>query len=102
MLIQSWVSLKSLKRKDGKGDRKDDGDKGNPSVDFRGEIRSNATHESGTDPQALLYTKSKGTAARLCSMGHVLAENRNGFTVAKRLARTSIMTMTNCMRRFGH
>ena len=80
-LLQSWASLKSLKRKDGADDRKDDGDKGNPSVDFHGEKRSNATHESGTDPGALLYTKSKGTAARLCYMGHALSENRNGFAV---------------------
>ena len=80
-LIQSWASLKSLKRKDGTDDRKDDGDKGNPSVDFHGEKRSNATHESSTDPEALLYTKSKGTAARLCYMGHALSENRNGLAV---------------------
>lgn len=80
-LVQSWASLKSLKRKDGTDDRKDDGDKGNPSVDFHGEKRSNATHESSTDPEALLYTKSKGTAARLCFMGHALSENRNGLAV---------------------
>ena len=80
-LIQSWASLKSLRRKDGKDDRKDDGDKGNPSIDFHGEKRSNATHESGTDPEALLYTKSKGTAARLCYMGHALSENRSGLAV---------------------
>jgi hypothetical protein len=50
-------------------------------VDFHGEKRSNATHESSSDPEALQYTKSKRTAARLCYMGHALSENRNGFAV---------------------
>jgi len=53
----------------------------NAEVDFRGEKRSNATHASVTDPDARLYKKSPGTAARLCFMGHALMENRNGLVV---------------------
>src|SRR5215210_8337770 len=47
----------------------------------RGEKRSNETHASTTDPDALLYRKSPGTGARLCYMGHVLMENRHGLVV---------------------
>lgn len=80
-LLESWSSLKSLKRKDGAEDRKDDGDPGNSSVDFHGEKRSNATHQSTTDPESKIYKKSKGQPAKLCYMGHALMENRNGLAV---------------------
>ncbi|MGQ0572081.1 MAG: transposase, partial [Armatimonadota bacterium] len=56
-------------------------DPGNPTVNFRGEARSNATHESTTDPQARLYRKGPGREAKLCYMGHVLMENRHGLVV---------------------
>lgn len=80
-LIEAWASLKSFQKKDKNDKRKDDGDPGNPSVDFHGEKRSNATHESTTDPEAKLYRKSKGQTAKLSYMGHVLMENRNGLAV---------------------
>jgi len=35
-------------------------DPGNPTVNFRGEKRSNTTHESTTDPEAQLYKKADG------------------------------------------
>jgi hypothetical protein len=41
-LIQAWASQKSFRLKDGS----DDGD----GTDFRGQKRSNKTHESTTDP----------------------------------------------------
>jgi transposase len=78
-LIESWASLKSFKAKDGEDKGDDDGDPGNPSVDFHGEKRSNKTHSSTTDPEAKIFKKSKGTAAKLCYMGHALMENRNGL-----------------------
>ena len=53
----------------------------NADIDFRGEKRSNATHASTTDPDALLYKKSPGTGAMLCFMGHALMENRSGLIV---------------------
>lgn len=84
-LVEAWASLKSFQRKDARrGERKDDGDPGNPSVDFHGEKRSNETHESKTDPESRLYRKSRGQTARLSYMGHVLMENRNGLAVAAR------------------
>jgi len=52
----------------------------NPSVDFRGERRSNATHRSTTDPEARLAKKG-GTGAKLCYQASVLTENRHGLVV---------------------
>src|SRR5215831_360205 len=43
-LIESWASFKSLKRKDGKPPKS--GSDGTGMVDFKGEKRTNATHES--------------------------------------------------------
>lgn len=83
-LIEAWASLKSLVPKeetDADSKRDDDGDPGNPSVNFRGEKRTNQTHESSTDPEAKIYTKSSGATAKLNFMGHVLMENRNGLAV---------------------
>ena len=56
--------------------------------DFRGEKRSNETHASTTDPDAMLYRKGPGTAG-LCFIGHALMENRNGLFVDTRLTKVS-------------
>jgi transposase len=77
-LIQAAASLKSFKPKDG-DPPPSDGDPGNPWMDFHGEKRRNATHQSTTDPEALLAKKSNGAEARLSFMGHALMENRNGL-----------------------
>jgi transposase len=79
-LIEAWASLKSFQRKDEEDPTPPD-DPGNPTVNFRGEARRNATHESTTDPQARLYRKGPGREAKLCYMGHVLMENRHGLVV---------------------
>lgn len=79
-LIEAWASQKSLVRRDGPDDRDSDDDPGNPTVDFRGEKRSNATHVSATDPDARLV-KRRGQASRLAFMGHVLMENRSGLAI---------------------
>jgi transposase len=84
-LVESWASLKSVERRDGEDRNDDDGDSGNPSVNFRGEKRSNETHVSKTDPEAKIYTKSHGVAAKLNYMGHVLMENRNGLAVGAKI-----------------
>ncbi len=47
--------------------------------------RSNDTHQSYTDPDSRLATKSSKTAAVPAYMGHVLTENRNGLVVDARL-----------------
>ena len=92
MLIEAWCSMKSFRPKDEAGvdDPPPDEPGGrNAEVDFRGEKRSNATHASTTDPDALLYRKSPGTGAKLCYMGHVLMENRNGLVVDAETTRVS-------------
>ena len=61
----------------------------NAPVDFQGEKRSNATHHSTTDPDALLYRKGPGMEAKLCFIGHGLMENRSGLIVDARLTRVS-------------
>ncbi|MGZ0075251.1 IS5 family transposase (plasmid) [Sphingobium limneticum] len=85
-LIKAWASMKSFKPKDGEasgagqsGQAKAKGR--NAERDFHGEKRSNATHASTTDPDARLFKKARGQAARLCHMGHVLMENRHGLVV---------------------
>ena len=79
-LIEAAASLKSFKKKD-EDDTKPPDDPGNPSVDFRGEKRTNDTHESTTDPDAKLARKSNGTTAKLSYSAHALMENRNGLLV---------------------
>jgi len=80
-LIRSWASLKSLVPTDGER-RTEDDDPGNPTVNFRREKRTNATHQSATDPEALLARKGKGKEAHLCHSGHVVMENRHGLCLA--------------------
>lgn len=58
-LIEAWASLKSFQRKDRPPGNGPD-DPGNPTVNFHGEKRSNQTHQSTTDPEALLARKGKG------------------------------------------
>lgn len=74
-LIDAWGSQKSFRRKE--GDNQDN----NSFVDFKGEQRTNDTHESKTDPEAKLFRKGYGKEAKLSHMGHLLMENRNGLVV---------------------
>src|ERR1051326_3638208 len=78
-LIEAWASHKSFQRKDQPAPPPDD--PGNPTVDFHGEKRSNDTHESTTDPDALLARKGNGKEAKLSYNGNLLTENRNGLIV---------------------
>ena len=79
-LIEAWASLKSFKRKGQNwGGRPDD--PGNPTVNFHGEHRANATHQSTTDPEALLARKGKGKEAKLCYSANALVENRNSLLI---------------------
>jgi len=79
-LLEAWASLKSFKNVDGDNAPPPD-DPGNPTVDFHGERRSNATHASTTDPDARLARKGSGKEAKLSYIGNVLMENRNGLVV---------------------
>ena len=95
-LLESWASMKSFRPKSqaeadehqesGPSEQRDDDPPAatggrNPAVDFHREKRSNATHASTTDSDARLMRKGKGKEAKLCLMGHVLMENRNGLAV---------------------
>lgn len=81
-LIDASASMKSFvpKEQDNNSDN-DEPTSRNSDVDFKGEKRSNATHESSTDPDARLYRKGAGQSSRLCMMGHILTDNRNGLIV---------------------
>jgi transposase len=78
-LIEAWARQKSFKPKAAATPSEPPDDPGNPSVDFRGERRTNAPHASTTDPAARLYKKAKGQEAKLSYLGHVLRENRHGL-----------------------
>jgi len=82
-LIEAWASLKSFQRKEQEKQENGDEekDRGNANVNFRGEKRSNQTHESKTDPDAKLARKGDGKEAKLSYNGNLLVENRNGLIV---------------------
>jgi IS5 family transposase len=83
-LLEAWAGQKSFRRVD------DDqpppttgaGEGSNPTVNFHGETRSNQTHCSTTDPDAMLSRKSRGSSAVLAYRGHLLTENRNGLVIS--------------------
>ena len=80
-LIQAWASHKSFVHKDGSDG---DGDQGGGS--FKGQTRSNETHESSIDADARLYRKGK-TASELRFMGHTLEGNRHGLIASAMVTR---------------
>jgi len=89
-LIEAWASMKSFVPKDARGSPPSgaggaSGGGRNAERNFRGEKRINATHASNTDPDARLFRKGAGKEAKLCHMGHLLTENRNGLIVDARL-----------------
>lgn len=87
-LLEAWASLKSYRPRDEDDGQRPGGGR-NPEVDFRGQRRRRDTHVSTTDPQAQLYTKGSGQTAKLCYLGHVLTENRNGLVVGVALTEAS-------------
>jgi hypothetical protein len=82
-LLEAWASAKSFQPKNKKGSPPDD--PGNPTVDYRGEKRSNETHESKSDPEAQMARKGAGKEAKLSYSGNLLVENRNGLIVDSRV-----------------
>lgn len=86
-LIEAWAGLKSFQRK-GEPTQPPD-DPGNPTVDFHGERRSNQTHESTTDPDAMLARKGNGKESKLSYNGNLLVENRNGLIVTTEVFRAN-------------
>jgi len=90
-LLEAWASLKSFRPNDGRQNTLRD-DPGNPTVDFHGEKRSNETHKSQTDPDALLTRKSKGMEAKLSRSGNLHAENRHRLIVIAELLQVNGQT----------
>jgi transposase len=84
-LLEAWASQKSFQRKEQPTPPSDD-DPGNPTVDFHGERRSNATHESTTDPETRLCRKGKGREAKLAYLGNLLMDNREGLAVGAQVS----------------
>ena len=87
-LIKTRASLKSFRPKDGEPPVSTGGNR-NPEVDFHGEKRCNDTHASVTDPKSRLFKKGKGKEAKLCFMGHILMENRNGLAAGARVTQAT-------------
>ncbi len=75
-LIEVWAGVKPFKKKGRKDEPPDD--TGKPTVNFHGEKRSNATHESTTDPEPRLARKGSN-GAKLSYSVSVLMENRTGL-----------------------
>ena len=76
--LEAWASLKSFRCVDA-AESDPPEDPGNPTVNFHGERRRNDTHQSTTDPEAMLHRKGKGKEAKLAYLGHVLLDNRQGL-----------------------
>jgi len=87
-LIEAWAGQKSFKPRTGTPPPIDS-DPGNPTVNFRGQKRTNDTHASTTDADARLYKKAQGQEAKLGFLGHVLMENRHGLVVQTRLTQAT-------------
>jgi transposase len=88
-LIVAWAGQKSFKSTGAPALPDPPDDPGHPSINFRGERRTNATHASTTAPAARLYKKAKGQEAKLCYLGHVLMENRQGLVVDTQLTQAT-------------
>jgi transposase len=83
-LLEAWAGQKSFRRVDDNQQPSAAGsvEGSNPTVNFHREKRTNQTHCSTTDPDAMLARKSRGTGAVLSYRGHLLTENRNGLVVS--------------------
>ena len=83
-LLEAWAGQKSFRRveDDQQPPAAGSGERSNPTVNFHGEKRSNQTHCSTSDPDAMLARKSRGTGAVLAYRGHLLTENRSGLVVS--------------------
>ena len=87
-LLEAWASQKSFRPKaepPAAPPRADGGSARNPSVSFRGERRTNATHASTTDPDARLAKKGQGKEAKLAYQASVTMDNRYGLVVRTRV-----------------
>ena len=77
--LEAWASLKSFRCRETASRVGRPMIPGIPRSTFHGERRRNDTHQSTTDPEAMLYKKGKGKEAKLAYLGHVLLDNRHGL-----------------------
>jgi transposase len=96
-LLEAWASQKSFRPKPpappsggppapaGEAPAAEGGSARNPSVSFRGQRRTNATHASTTDPDARLARKGHGKEAKLSYQASVTMDNRHGLVVRTRV-----------------
>lgn len=78
-LLQAWASQKSVRPRDQQDPPAGSPGGKNADVNFHGQRRTNETHVSATDPEAMLAKKARGQEARLSYAGHILMENKNGL-----------------------
>lgn len=81
-LIRAWASERSYQPKD------------NPPAPGQGtgrhgKLLKRDLYESGTDPEARSYRRSRGELPRLSYLGHVVMENRSGLIVAGAVTQAS-------------
>jgi transposase len=86
-MIESYASLKSFQPIETSEEESEGSDNNgykprNAEKDFKGQKRSNETHQSKTDPEARLYRKGNGQEAKLAHLGHLMTDNRNGLVAA--------------------
>lgn len=95
-LIEAWASVKSFVPRDGSGasevEKSKKDDPGNPTVNFRGQKRTNQTHVSTSDPEARLARKGNGVGAKPSFGAHALMENRNGLLMDLRVTSATEVT----------
>jgi transposase len=88
-LIEAWAGQKSFKRTESARPSPPPDDPGHPSLDFRGERRTNATQASTPDSEARLDNKATGQEAKLAYLGHGLMEHRHGLVVDTRVTQAT-------------
>jgi transposase len=69
-MIEAWANRKSFQEK------QDPPEKGTGA---RGRKLFRDTHESKTDPEAQMFSKSRTSEIKPCYLGHVITENRHGL-----------------------
>ena len=79
-LLEAWAGQKSVRPLAAPDDPADPTGS-NPTVNFHGQTRTNATHRSTSDPEARLAKKGPGKETKLSYQASVLMENRHGLIV---------------------
>ena len=65
-------------------------------MDFKGQECCNDAHASTTGANVRLFKKSQGDKSRLCHIGDILTENRNGLPEPKRPNLSSTAAFRHC------